>query len=316
MSEMLSVIIPVYNTKEELGKCLSSICNQTYKTLEIICVDDGSTDGSGEIVDKFAIRDSRVRVIHQQNAGESAARNTGLRMATGDFIAFCDCDDWLDIDMYEVMMQTMTEENLDMVCASWYKEFDTESIEIKNALPVLNKTFGQKQFLKYLYMRDSYRGFAYMWNKIYKAEILRDTGGGLLLFDETLRLGGDVLYLAKAALNTNRVKYIDKGFYHYYQRRESGCHTQDALKLRDWLRAYEIVIDLFERSAIDGEIVNYVKRFLAYHSSNAVEVAVAQNEELMKQEFQKIMKENKEVYIRLNGEYPKRIERYLELMEK
>lgn len=99
----ISVIIPVYNTRKELARCLESICGQAYRALEIICVDDGSTDGSGEMIDEFAKQDDRIIVIHKTNSGESNARNTGLKIATGEYIAFCDCDDWIDEDMYEVL---------------------------------------------------------------------------------------------------------------------------------------------------------------------------------------------------------------------
>ena len=312
----LSIIIPIYNTKNELEKCLTSICNQTYQNLEIICIDDGSTDGSEKITDEFAKNDSRIIVIHQENAGESNARNTGLKLATGNYITFCDCDDWLDLDMYEMMIQALERDELDLVCASWYKETEQKSEVIKNELRVKTETFDRDQLLRYLYMRDSYRGFAYMWNKIYKAEILKGEDGNRLLFDESLRLGGDVVYLAKAALNANRIKYIDRSYYHYRQREISGCHTKDVYKLRDWLKAYEIVIELFQKEKISSDVLDYVKRFLAYHSCNATEIAYEQNEEEMKIEFQKFMKLYKNEYIRLNQEHPKRIEKYLEVLER
>ena len=99
----ISVIVPVYNTKKELPRCIESICKQTYKDLEIICIDDGSSDGSGQILEEFQAKDNRIQVIHKENGGESSARNTGLKMSAGEYIAFCDCDDWIDPDMYEVL---------------------------------------------------------------------------------------------------------------------------------------------------------------------------------------------------------------------
>ena len=101
---MVSVIIPVFNTEKELPRCLKSIVNQSYKELEIICIDDGATDRSGVIIDEFAQRDSRIKVIHKDNGGESSARNIGLKIAKGRYIAFCDCDDYLDTDMYEILV--------------------------------------------------------------------------------------------------------------------------------------------------------------------------------------------------------------------
>lgn len=312
----ISVIIPVYNTEKELPKCLKSICDQTYKDLEIICIDDGSTDGSSQVLDEFSMKDNRIKVVHQKNGGESNARNTGLKMASGEYIAFCDCDDWIDTDMYEILARELNCENIDMVGGSWYKETDAYSQEIRNQLPVNNAAFTREELLKYLYKRDSYRGFAYMWNKLYKREILKDKFGKLLLFDEDLRLGGDVLYLAEAALNIKKGKYIDRAFYHYYQRSESGCHTKDVDKLQDWLKAYELVLQRFGEERIDDETIDYVKRFLAYHSSNAVEVAAEQGQEEAKKKFQGLMRKYEQEYVSLNIQYPERIKRYQELLEK
>lgn len=311
----VSVIIPIYNTEQEVDRCLRSICNQTYKALEIICIDDGSTDRSGQIADSFAQNDCRIKVIHQVNGGESNARNMGLKVASGAYIAFCDCDDWIDENMYEVLVQALEKESLDVAIASWYKETGMLTQEIKNKLPVTDAVFGRDELLKYLYMRDSYRGFSYMWDKLYRKEILRDREGKLLLFDETLQLGGDVLYLAEIALNINRAKYVDRAFYHYNQRQESGCHTKDVHKLRDWLKAYEMVIQIFEKEHINGQTVNYVKRFLAYHSSNAAEIAIAQRDDKAKAEFQKFMLQYEQEYISLNMQYPERILRYQNLMK-
>lgn len=312
----ISVIIPVYNTKEELIRCLRSICCQTYKRLEIICVDDGSTDGSAQIVDDFAKNDKRVIAIHKLNGGESSARNEGLRIATGEYIAFCDCDDWIEETMYEELVQTLERDQVDMVASGWHQDIQGSCHEVKNKLTVSHDIFGRDELLKYLYMRDSYRGFAYMWNKLYRKDVLRDKDGEQLFFDETLRLGGDVVYLAEIALNVKKARYIDKAYYHYNQREESGCHTKDVDKLRDWLRAYEIVLQRFEEEHIGKNIIDYVKRFMAYHSSNATEIAIAQGKMEAKKTFQRFMRLYEHEYVSLNTKYPDRIQRYYDLLLK
>lgn len=316
--EKISVIVPIYNTKNELDRCLSSICHQTYQNLEIICVDDGSTDGSEVILDRFADQDNRILAIHQSNAGESNARNTGLRKATGDYIAFCDCDDWIENDMYQVMIDAMLSIDADLVATGWLKEERNESgfrtEEIKNDLPVTTGIIDNRQLLEYLYKRDSYRGFAYMWNKLYKRSILFDSQGDLLLFDENLRLGGDVVYLAEAALHVKKAKYIDRAFYHYNQRSLSGCHTRDVGKLRDWISAYEYVIRRFEEKKVEEQTIRYVKRFLAYHSSNAARIAYEQKETKALKEFQSLMKQYEKEYISLNAAYPERLELYRQIL--
>ncbi len=316
MSGKISVVVPVYNTKNELHRCLRSIQQQTYKNIEIICIDDGSSDGSENIVDEFAQADDRFIVVHQTNAGESHARNVGLNIATGDYIAFCDCDDWIELDMYENMLSVMEEDALDFVAASWFMELPNESNAIQNKLTVSKDIFGRDKLLKYLYMRDYYRGFAYMWNKLYRKKVVEQPDGEMILFDEELKLGGDVLYLARVALNVKKGRYVDQAFYHYNQRETSGCHTQDVSKLNDWLTAYKKTLQLFEEHKVPQETIDYVKRFMAYHSSNFVEIAAKQKDVDAVREFQMVMKEYEREYTALNQDYPERIMRFNELLMK
>lgn len=115
ISGLISVIVPVYNTKDYLGRCIESIVNQTYTNLEILLIDDGSTDGSGQICDSYQTMDSRIRVFHQKNRGAAAARNSGLEKARGEFIGFVDSDDYIEEDMYTSLHAAM-KEDVDMVC--------------------------------------------------------------------------------------------------------------------------------------------------------------------------------------------------------
>lgn len=122
---MISVIVPVYNVEKYLKKCLDSIINQTYSNLEIICVDDGSKDCSIDILKVYACRDSRIKIISQKNTGLSAARNTGLHHASGEYIMFVDSDDWLDLDICEKALQ----EDADVVLWSYYREYGEKSLK-------------------------------------------------------------------------------------------------------------------------------------------------------------------------------------------
>ena len=112
----ISVIIPIYNTAAYLPRCLDSILQNTYRSLEIICVNDGSTDDSAVILERYAAADSRIIAVNQENAGVSAARNTGLDMATGDFIAFVDSDDWVHPQYFEILIQFINSEYCDVDC--------------------------------------------------------------------------------------------------------------------------------------------------------------------------------------------------------
>ena len=111
----ISIIIPVYNVGQYLDKCIKSVINQTYKDIEIICVDDGSTDASSEICDKYGKIDSRIKVIHKTNGGLVSARQAGLKVSRGKYVGFVDGDDWIDKEMYECMFQIIEKYKVDMV---------------------------------------------------------------------------------------------------------------------------------------------------------------------------------------------------------
>lgn len=194
---LVSIILPIYNSKEYLRKCLESVCGQTYKNLEIICIDDGSTDGSEVILDEFGKKDERIKIVHKENNGESSARNAGLKIMSGSYVGFVDCDDWIEAQMYEKLVHAMLEQDVDIVAASWYKDIDTVSQKIENSGQVKKEAFGRNELLNYIYQRDSYRGFAYMWNKLYRRELFYDRKGELILFPEDLALGGGCFIFSK-----------------------------------------------------------------------------------------------------------------------
>ncbi|MDR0485368.1 MAG: glycosyltransferase, partial [Elusimicrobiota bacterium] len=115
MASEISVIIPVYNVEAYLRRCLDSVVNQTFKNLEIICVDDGTKDNSVSILEEYAARDGRIRIFHKENGGLSSARNYGLKYATAPYIAFLDSDDWLELDALEISYRTMRESGADLI---------------------------------------------------------------------------------------------------------------------------------------------------------------------------------------------------------
>lgn len=306
----VSLIIPIYNSEKYLRRCLESAVMQTYRNMEFICIDDGSTDSSDRILDEYAEKDSRFIAVHQENKGESAARNEGLRRATGDYIGFMDCDDWIDPEMYAELVNELENNNADIAISGWIKETDTESIQIENEKPVEVKLFGREQLLKYIYERDSYRAFAYMWDKLYKKSLFLNKDGGSVSFNESLVLGGDVLCLGELALNTKQAVYINKAFYHYYQRADSGIHTTKIEKRKHWLIAYQYLIRHFESNKIDTNIIDLVKRFLAYHSSNLAEIAYEQRDQEALWFCQDIMRQYEEIYYQLNIDKTEYIQRF------
>ena len=313
MNKTISVIIPVYNQKELFKQCIESVCNQTYTALEIICVDDGSTDGVSEYLDYVSKEDKRIKVFHQTNQGESRARNVALKHATGEYITFVDCDDWIDAEMYEILIREAIDNDLDIAASSWYKECKDNGGPVTNKKEVFAGVIGHEEFLRYVYMRDSYQGIAYMWNKIYKRETLVDERG-LREFDESKKLGGDVIYLAQAILHAKKIMYIDKPFYHYRIRENSGSHTKLSSSMKDWVESYEYTIKLLKENNIPSLTIDYAKRFLAYHAMEGLKVAIENSDEQEIDYFLKKMNDNKEVYYSLNTDRPERIREYSDLL--
>ena len=154
-----------------------------------------------------------------------------------------------------------------------------------------------------------------MWDKLYRREVLTEINGDMLLFDENIQLGGDVIYLAKAALKCKKSVYIPRGMYHYYQRDKSGCHTENLKKRLDWIKSYLIVIDIFEKNNVQDDVLGYVKRFLAYHSSNVAELAYRQNDGQTLLYCQNIMKKYENEYVSLNKSYPERVSKYKDILQ-
>ena len=143
---LISVIIPVYNVEKYLHRCLDSVIAQTYQNIEIICVDDGSIDESGRICNQYAVRDARIKVIHQENQGLSAARNRGLDAAEGEYIAFVDSDDYILEDMYKKMLDKLLNYNVDLCVCQWQYEFSDgrQVVKRKNIDPTI---YGRKTSL-------------------------------------------------------------------------------------------------------------------------------------------------------------------------
>ena len=305
----LSIIMPVYNTAEYLEKCIRSVLDQSYRDLELICVDDGSNDGSEIIVDRIAAEDRRMIVIHQKNAGESAARNAGLRLATGDYWGFMDCDDWLEPDMYESLIASLEENDADIACGSWFEEFPDNPIEVK-CLDEPKTVFDWQQLMYYIYKRDRYRAFGFMWDKVYREEVFFDENGELFLFDEKLKLGADIIYLAQLGTNAKKVSFVNKSFYHYRQRETSGSYSKNVKDRMGAIHAYETTIELLEEKGAWEDTINYAKRFLGHHCILIGETAIKVNDIEGLRAVQHYMRKYHDVYCRMNEGYPERIEQF------
>ena len=226
--ELISVIVPVYNVEAYVAKCIESIQNQSYQHLEIILVDDGSTDDSGDICDQYAAYDDRIKVIHQENGGISAARNTGIEAANGDYITFVDSDDYIAPNMYEDMLHILKDNDLDILEYTAFRDKDGTIIEGCNDGSL--EIFNRHEALK-MAMHDC---FIAVWSQMYKRSAIGDVRFPVgRKFEDTA-----VSYLFIA--NTNRVGHINRCYYYYRLNPNSITQTSFDPKSRwDFVIGYE-----------------------------------------------------------------------------
>ena len=207
-----------------------------------------------------------------------------------------------------------------MAIAGFYQEFANDdqvnqSIAVQNEKTVDSKVFDGRQLLRYIYERNSYRAFAYMWNKLYKREIVCNDQSEPFFFDESMKLGGDVLYLAQCALNAKCAVYVDRSFYHYLQRLDSGFHNLDLTKKQDHIRAYRIVLDEFERKHVEPIVLDYVKRMIAYNYSIMAQLAYEQKNRTVLKECQEWMSRYEKEYRELNIDKADWLRRYADILQ-
>lgn len=223
----VSIIIPVYNVEPYLRQCIDSVRSQTLKEIEIILIDDGSTDECPKMCEQFADEDNRIQVVHQKNAGVSVASNIGIKMATADWLMFVDSDDWLEDNMVEVLHNQAVNSGADIVCASYYKNYPKQQVEVK-----LNRgdegEYLVSENLEFLlgccvmyYRSKTPIAFSAPWGKIYKKSIICNK----YFFPDGLKKGQDIIFNLYAIQNAEKVYILDTALYHYRLRQGSLMHT-------------------------------------------------------------------------------------------
>lgn len=230
MNSKISIIVPVFNSAKWLNKCIDSIIEQTYNNIEIILIDDGSTDNSPEICDEYAKRDSRIRVIHKKNEGVSIARNTGIDTSTGEYIKFVDSDDWIEKDCCEKLVNIIEKESVDLVICG-LNVFQNNKL-LRNPHLENKKIDIREGFKEYKYINKI---FAAPWNKLYKKEKI------LKKFKEGQSLGEDL------AFNLDYLKGIDKIYVTEYCLYNVQLDNENSLNRKFREDRFDIVIKLIQK---------------------------------------------------------------------
>lgn len=266
-TSMISIIVPVYNSERYIERCIRSVCTQTYEQWELIVVNDGSTDGSEDIIDFFARGDSRIRYYNKSNGGVSSARNLGIECAQGEFLLFLDSDDWLSCDTCEVLMKVVSENNADCVVFGFYQTHG------HIWAPAIDRDYGSLSELK--------KDFDY-WlntellsssvNKLYRKTLLN------LFFNEDMSFGEDLIFSLKYIENCNKISFITSPLYqHEVFNNSSITHSFNQYRLGEIESLQSCILGFAEIISNEtsrkyyNDIIRYVKMLFRQRHITAVE---------------------------------------------
>lgn len=260
MKEKISVIIPIYNVEDYLEQCVESILNQTYTNLEIILVNDGSTDSSGEICDRYKNIDKRIKVIHKVNGGLSDARNCGLENSTGEYIAFFDSDDWADEKFYDTLYTNIKKYNGDIAVCNYKKYYSKKDIELHNSNEVI--CYSNIEALNQLYDKYSVQ-MIIACNKLYKRKVI----GGIRF--PVGKIHEDEYLIPMIIYNAYKIIYINNELFYYRQRDNSIMNKKFNIKRLDYLYVLESRMKFFKENMLDElyekNVCTYLEKVMEFY---------------------------------------------------
>lgn len=257
--DLISVIVPVYNVEEYLDRCIESIVTQTYTNLEIILIDDGSTDGSARKCDEWSQKDGRIIVIHKENGGVSSARNKGLEIASGKYIGFVDSDDYVRKNMYEVLLNKIKDTKSDMCFCNLL--YVTDSNREEKSQLCFDDSNDKKQIMHKMF--ESHNANFAVWNKLIKRECIQN-----IRFDETIKIYEDALFVFTCLDKIEKVSFVKDDLYCYVVTREdSALHKfnikskitilEAMIKMDEILNQNDISERFFQQADFIGRVYLY-----------------------------------------------------------
>lgn len=242
---LISIIIPVYNVQNYLSQCLNSVLGQTYKNLEIIAINDGSTDNSGKILDQYAKNDPRLKVIHQSNVGLSETRNRGIALSHGDYIAFLDSDDWLVENCYQTSIEYLRDSEIDILCYDVF-EFQDGQMRENTHIPKFSGKFHAVDKLEMLS-----QAWPLVWAKIYKSTFIKSKK---ITFPTGL-LYEDNAFVYTCWVNNPVVICLNQPLHIYRMSREGSITSSKNPRTSDIFSIVKIIRDQFKKHALKKEFL-------------------------------------------------------------
>lgn len=256
MSCKLSVIIPVFEVEKLLERCLNSVVNQTLRDIEIICVDDESSDRSLEVLKKFAQKDNRIKVITQQNQGQGAARNRALNVATGDYCGFVDSDDWIDLDYFEKLYNAAIAHNADIACCGITREYPSGRSRVKLSIAEERVSVSVREKFELAKLPQN----CFVYNKIYRRSTLKTYS---IAFLEKVSFE-DIAFSLHAVYFLRKLVTVPGITYHYWVNYDSTTRRMNDLKRQDRISARAYFIDFAKKHHITSAEKNFIERKVVY----------------------------------------------------
>ncbi len=248
--DLVSVIIPVYNAQNTLCRCIESVLGQTHSNIEIILVDDGSTDSSAEICSEYAGKDGRIRLIRKENGGVSSARNAGLHIALGDYIAFVDADDYIECRMYELLLSQIKKDNSDIGICNLF--FEDSNGNFLHSFDHDDFSFEKKDYPEQSYFNHCISGYA--WNRLYSRKVVFSHPGEHICFDPGISIAEDDLfnYEIFSSCGSLMYSYINTRLYHYVSNPNGAVNRRFSLEKLTYFDAIEKEIGILEENGISN----------------------------------------------------------------
>lgn len=278
---LVSVIVPIYNTQNYLSRCIESILSQTYNNMEIILVNDGSTDNSLSVCKGYAAKDSRIQIVSQSNQGALAARRNGVHISRGDYIMFVDSDDWIEADLLEAMMLVMLEKGCALVCTNVYMDWEDRTIEKRNGIP--SGIYATEEIAKDLfYYKDpddcNYGILPYNIAKLYLRDMLEEAIDSV---NPDIRYAEDKAVLFSIVFKNINVCFTDDIYYHYCIRKESTCQSVNSNYLIELTAFYKYAKKIFdghkEREYLLQQLGEYLLQEVHYAVNMKLELTTPAN---------------------------------------
>ena len=263
---LISIVVPIYNVGDYIEKCIQSIIDQTYNNLQIILIDDGSTDNSGKICDEYAKIDQRIEVIHQDNKGLVVARMKGLEIARGEYTGFVDGDDYIEDNMYEKLLSYLIESDADFVHTGYWKNeykllsFEENIVEINEETDYYIRNYCLDVESQTLITPS-------LWSKLYKTPLIKKCYSKV---PEARSYGEDLICLCACLMESNRIALKKEAFYHYTVRENSLSNNKNNDLLIEEYNLYKCLLNLFKEYGYYNQLKNVLAKFLKQHVLNAI----------------------------------------------